>query len=134
MRPFRRKTTDSRGNMSNLREELSQAISVHAAWKSRFSKFLKGAMDIDSATLGRSDACDFGKWLAEGAGAAQLGAEFAAIDAAHKTFHQRAAEVVDLQKSGSKDKAGAAVRPTGSFTQAGTAFNSIVGAARDKTR
>jgi hypothetical protein len=120
--------------MSSLREELSQAISVHAAWKSRFRKFLQGAMDIDSAAVGRSDSCDFGKWLAEGAGPAQLGADFAAIDAAHKNFHARAAEVVNLQNAGNKDKAGAAVRPTGTFTQAGTAFNSIVGAARDKKR
>jgi hypothetical protein len=120
--------------MSSLREELSQAISTHAAWKARFRKFLQGAGDIDSATMGRSDTCDFGKWLAEGAGPAQLGAEFAAIDAAHKTFHAKAAEVVDLQKAGNKDKAGAAVRPTGSFAQAGMAFNSVVGAARDKKR
>jgi methyl-accepting chemotaxis protein len=116
---------------TELQEMCVKAIAAHASWKVKFKRLLDGEATIDSATTRRSDVCDFGKWLA-GAGKAQLGAGFAAIDAAHKHFHAVAADVVDSYNAGQKQQVADSLGLKGAFARASAALTTLIVAAKNK--
>lgn len=46
-----------------LKHEIEQAIADHAAWKARFRDFINGKIELDAATVGKENHCQFGKWI-----------------------------------------------------------------------
>lgn len=111
------------------RDACTKAIAAHADWKNKFKKFMAGELALDAAQVDRSDACDFGRWLAtRPALDPTLAAEIAR---AHAHFHHVAAGVVTAKKTGQVAKAEAALAVGGDFAKATTALTHLVVKARD---
>ncbi len=118
--------------MANLKAECDKAIAAHAAWKFKIKQLISGDAQIDAATARLHDQCDFGKWLASSGTRAELGADFEAINTAHKQFHNAAADVVETHNRGQRDKAAEKLSMTGAFSVAGANLTRLVATARDK--
>lgn len=111
-------------------EALEKAIAAHAAWKGKFRSFMRGESDLDSATVEKCNACDFGKWL-EGEGRAALGPSHGEVHRAHASFHMVAASVVRKKKSGDIEGAEVSLSVTGEFTKASTSLTMLIVSVRD---
>lgn len=81
-----------------IKSEVEQALDSHAAWRKGFKEFLAGREAFDVAIVGVTDQCAFGQWL--GKEGYRLIPTQLHIDicAAHLTFHQVAAEIMQLIK------------------------------------
>lgn len=83
--------------------DLSNAILVHQQWKSRLNQFLGGALQekLDSATVGKDDQCELGRWI-HGEGRKQfLGVpEFEELQERHARFHKKAGDIVRMANQG----------------------------------
>ena len=119
-------------DMANIKEECVKAIAAHAAWKFTFKQLISGEAKVDAATTRMHDRCDFGKWLAASGTRADLGADFEAINTAHKQFHSAAADVVEAHNRGQNDKVNENLSMTGAFSVAGANLTRLVATARDK--
>lgn len=87
---------------------LRAAITAHSGWKKALREAIatgRAPAGVDVSRAGRSDACDFGRWLARGEGAAadRGRAEQAAAD--HAEFHRQAARVLAAALAGRADEA-----------------------------
>jgi len=111
-----------------LNEECKKAMAAHTSWKAKFKKLAAGELKLEGADVRRSDACDFGKWLA-GSGRALLGTGHGAIDAAHKHFHAAAASVVEAHNAGNHQEVEKALGLGGGFSSASAALINLVSAA-----
>ncbi len=76
---------------------LDNAISAHAAWKTKFRSVIASKEAMDAATIGKDNCCELGKWL-HGEGGRTFGAkpEFTALIQSHKVFHVEAGKVASL--------------------------------------
>jgi methyl-accepting chemotaxis protein len=77
--------------------DLDHAVAAHAQWKAKFRAAITAKQQMDTATIGRDNCCDLGKWL-HGEGKMQLGAkpEFSALIEKHRGFHTEAGKVATL--------------------------------------
>lgn len=76
---------------------LDNAISAHAAWKTKFRAAIASKEAMDATTIGKDNCCELGKWL-HGEGGRVYGAkpEFTALINSHKVFHVEASKVASL--------------------------------------
>lgn len=118
--------------MSHIKDECVKAIAAHAAWKFKFKQLISGEAQLDAATTRMHDRCDFGKWLAASGTRVDLGADFEAINTAHKQFHNAAADVVEAHNRGQNAKVTEALSMSGAFSAAGANLTRLVASARDK--
>jgi methyl-accepting chemotaxis protein len=97
--------------------QITRAIGAHGAWKRRLGAAVRaGRHDEDVATVGRDDACDFGRWLA----GAHDGGSRGHVEAArgqHAAFHRAAADVLRQVSAGRRAEAQAAIEPGGAFAE-----------------
>jgi Chemoreceptor zinc-binding domain len=112
-------------------ESIVSALAAHAAWKQRFAEFMAGATDLDPQQI-ENNNCIFGKWLDE-EGACQLSAQdYKLVYKLHAQFHQVAAAIVRLKKSGHLEEAQAHLRIGGDFPKASAQLSSCLIAIREK--
>ena len=71
--------------------DFAKVIAAHTAWKTKFRAAINRQETMDSATIGRDDCCELGKWIYAG-GRQVLGhhPDFVNLLARHKTFHAEA--------------------------------------------
>ena len=76
---------------------LDNAISAHAAWKTKFRAAIASKEAMDAVTIGKDNCCELGKWLhGEGGGLYGTKPEFTALIQSHKVFHVEAGKVAGL--------------------------------------
>lgn len=108
---------------NSLFEAINHALAAHGTWKARLRGALNdGASTLDCATVGRDDACDFGRFLHGTTVPASLRAtpSFTRIVALHAAFHRNAAAVVADVQAGRRQQAEAALALGASFDHAST--------------
>ena len=73
---------------------LDNAILAHYEWKNRLKAAIASQSQLDAASIGLDDKCEFGKWL-HGEGGAVYGKkpEFVALVQRHRAFHGEAGKV-----------------------------------------
>lgn len=106
-----------------LRQDIEEAIRVHAEWKARFREFLHGKTAFDLSAVGFPNACKLGHWLEHEGRALLAPADYSEIDRLHAEFHRVSGELV--QKIKQKDFAGARedLKTDGAFDQASRAMS-----------
>ena len=79
---------------------LDKAITAHNAWKSRLKTAINGGEVPEETKVAVDNLCDLGKWIhGDGSKLSKL-PEYTDLKAKHARFHQAAAKVVKLIKSG----------------------------------
>jgi hypothetical protein len=105
-----------------IRSDIEDAIAVHGAWKAKFRDFLSGKAELDLSSVGRSDACKLGMWLADG-GRRKLSPEnYAKACELHAQFHQVAGSIVHNIKQKDFMAARQALASGGAFDHASHAM------------
>lgn len=104
---------------TSVRGQITKAIGAHGDWKRRLaSAVARRSHDEDVATVGRSDACEFGRWLRDlQPGTADEHAHREA-GSLHAQFHREAARVLTLISGGDVAAAATAIAPGGDFAEA----------------
>jgi hypothetical protein len=88
-----------------MSEFLDKAITAHNSWKTRLKTAIEGGEIPDESKVAVDNMCDLGKWIhADGIKLSAL-PEYVDLKAKHARFHQAAAKVVKLIKSGNKPAA-----------------------------
>jgi methyl-accepting chemotaxis protein len=98
---------------------LESAIKAHADWRAKLRLAAQKNEHTDAQTLGRDDCCELGKWL-HGSGTRQCGGvpSFAALLAAHKSFHFAAGKVATAINQGHGAEVEGMMGNGSAFTQA----------------
>ncbi|WP_263731519.1 methyl-accepting chemotaxis protein [Cellulomonas sp. SG140] len=112
---------------ASVRGQITKAIGAHGDWKRRLaSAVARRSHSEDVATVGRSDACAFGRWLRDlQPGAADEHAHREA-GSLHAQFHREAARVLTLISSGDVAAAATAIEPGGSFAEASRRLTKVM--------
>lgn len=106
-----------------LKNEIDQAISDHAAWKSRFRDFIHGKIELDAATVGKENHCQFGQWIEKEGERMLLPKEVHdEIFTLHSEFHRVAATVVIKKLKGDIQGAHQDIASNGAFGRASAAL------------
>lgn len=119
-RPTLRKIGSERTE-ETMKDQIRKALTAHAAWKVRLKTAVaSGADDLDVARVKSDRHCDFGHWLHGSAIPVSVRETetYREISRLHAAFHEAAAQVVDLARSGKKAEAEAAIRIGGPFSRA----------------
>lgn len=98
-----------------MHPEINKAIAAHGMWKTKFQDFMAGKIALEEGAVAKSDACEFGKWLAKD-GKTTLGGDFADVSQLHAQFHKQAAAVVHMKHAGDTKGAQASLSPSGEFS------------------
>lgn len=99
--------------------DLSEAIDVHLAWRSRLRAAINQRWRVDAATLARDDACALGKWLHGDARDRYSGlSSYARCVAEHARFHHQAGMVADAINAREYDKADAMIEMSTGYSAA----------------
>ncbi|MDP2030151.1 MAG: CZB domain-containing protein [Thiobacillus sp.] len=105
-----------------IRSDIEDAIAVHGAWKAKFRDFLSGKAELDLSSVGRTDACKLGMWLADG-GRRKLSPEnHAKACELHARFHEVAGDIVHNIKQKDFMAARQSLASGGDFDQASHAM------------
>lgn len=77
--------------------DLDHAIQKHAEWKTHFRKAITQHETMDTATIGKDNCCELGKWL-HGEGKVKLGklATHSNCLNKHAAFHVEAGKVAEM--------------------------------------
>jgi hypothetical protein len=106
-----------------LKHEIEQAIADHAAWKSRFRDFIHGKIELDAATVGKENHCQFGQWIEHEGERMLLPKEVHdEIFSLHAEFHRVAATVVEKKNKGDIQGAQQDIASNGAFGRASAAL------------
>jgi hypothetical protein len=106
-----------------LKHEIDQAIADHAAWKSRFRDFINGKIELDAATVGKKNHCQFGKWIEHEGERMLLPKEVHdEIFSLHAEFHRVAATVIEKKNKGDIQGAQQDLTSNGAFGRASAAL------------
>ncbi len=98
--------------------QITRAIGAHGTWKSKLNTAIeRGAHSENVATVGRDDACAFGKWLAGASVEAGEREYFNKARAEHAEFHRQAALVLSAIDAGRVDDARAIAAHDGAFSE-----------------
>ncbi len=102
-----------------LREEISEAIGHHAAWKRRLRHAIDTAESEISVELAGDDhACEFGRWLyGSEFSVADQDEEYERIRQHHAQFHRVAAATLQLALAGKKKEAGDCMASGGIYAE-----------------
>ncbi|MBU1689117.1 MAG: CZB domain-containing protein [Gammaproteobacteria bacterium] len=106
-----------------LKHEIDQAIADHAAWKARFRDFINGKIELDAATVGKENLCQFGQWIEKEGERMLLPKEVHdEIFSLHAEFHRVAGTVVDKKNKGDIQGAQQDLATNGAFGKASNAL------------
>jgi DNA polymerase I-like protein with 3'-5' exonuclease and polymerase domains len=106
-----------------LIHEIEQALADHAAWKARFRDFINDRIELDAATVGKNNHCQFGQWIEKEGERMLLPKEVHdEIFSLHAEFHQAAAAVVEKKKKGDLQGAQKDLSSNGAFGRASEAL------------
>lgn len=77
--------------------DLDDALAAHAEWRVKLRKAINDKSQLDAASIGRDDACAFGRWL-RNEGRLEFGGRKSYKDCLdlHAAFHRRAGAVASL--------------------------------------
>jgi hypothetical protein len=105
-----------------LADQLTAAISAHAAWKVRLAQAISsGSSDFAVPTVRLDNQCPFGKWLyGEIDPTSRRSPEYEKVRTLHAAFHVAAAGVLGLAVSGRRAEAEAAMGPGSEFARVST--------------
>lgn len=94
------------------------AMASHIVWKLRLTRFIDGTggEDFDRSTVGRTEACDLGRWMLDEGVNYRAVPAFDSLQKKHADFHSCAAELIRKVESG--DQAGARAVVNGPFEAA----------------
>ena len=99
-------------------DQITQALAVHAAWKSRLRRIIEcGSSELSREQVQADNRCDFGKWLYSLSEAEKQRDIWATVRSAHAEFHKEAALILDLALKGSRTEALAALAPNSRYGQ-----------------
>lgn len=111
--------------------DLDNAIHSHYEWKSKFKAAIAAQSKLDASSIARDDCCEFGKWLHGDAGRLYSNkAEFMALLAKHKTFHQEAGKVAQAINQGHYEEAAEMMANSTPFVTASMAVGVAVNALK----
>ncbi len=106
-----------------------EAISAHAAWKTKLRTLINGQGEVDEKKLGTDNACPLGQWLyGEGQKYASQPA-YKAVRDNHQRFHQLAGSVAMKAKAGQK-AAAVAILDSSDYGQASMAVVQAISVLR----
>jgi hypothetical protein len=88
-----------------MSEFLDKAVTAHNAWKIRLKAAIDGGEVPDESKVAVDNMCDLGKWIHGDGNKCSGLQEYVDLKAKHARFHQAAAKVVKLIKSGDKGAA-----------------------------
>lgn len=111
--------------------DFQQVLKAHVEWKFKLRNALAAKEQVDASTLGRDDACAFGKWL-HGEGRTALGNDPAYHDCvtAHAAFHREAAKIAQAINAKRYAEAEAAMGATSVFNKLSTDTAVCIGRLR----
>jgi methyl-accepting chemotaxis protein len=85
---------------------LSDMKQAHLNWRIKMVNFLEGYdKSVDPKVVGDFTACALGKWRSSTGVSFEHLPELDHLDSAHRTFHQKVSELVDLHLAGDVEKA-----------------------------
>lgn len=88
------------------RKKLDAAVVAHSRWKRRLTELLElGKNDFDVATIAKSDACQFGKWLNVYQPTPIELAHFHRVREIHAEFHRTVSTIVQMVNDGQRAEA-----------------------------
>lgn len=112
--------------MANI-EELSNALSAHAAWKQRLRNYINtGEMDVAIDTASQDDKCAFGKWLYSLPASERSGINFSETQKLHSAFHHSVGKIITLAQSGNKMDAYNSLSAGSEFSQLSSQLSSSI--------
>lgn len=76
------------------------AIKVHLEWKTKFTDFIKGRVNISLDQIGNDSVCDLAKWMKEDGKKYTLLPDYKKMLESHKEFHAAAAEIAKKKMQG----------------------------------
>lgn len=106
---------------------IDAAIGAHGQWKARLKTAIaNGATAADAAKAHRSDACEFGKWLASAGLPPELHSSprFKEAVRLHTAFHASAGRVLDAVAAGRQNDAVKSMAIGGEFALASATLTS----------
>lgn len=107
----------------SLKYEIEQAIADHAAWKKRFRDFINGRIELDAATVGKDNLCQFGQWLQKEGERMLLPKEVhTEISSLHAEFHRVASMIIEKKMKGDIQGVQQDLASNGAFGQASDAL------------
>lgn len=100
------------------REEVKQAIGLHGLWKARLlAAVTTGQCHYRAEQVGKSEGCEFGRWLASIPPDAVDASYAEKTRVLHQRFHVEAAQVLRLVESGEREAASRAIEPGSGFAR-----------------
>lgn len=112
--------------------DFAKVIAAHTAWKTKFRAAINRQETMDSATIGRDDCCELGKWVYS-SGRQMLGQhpDFVSLVARHKAFHTEAGLVAKAINERRFSRALQMIGSGSEFSKAASDVVSAVGRLRD---
>jgi hypothetical protein len=102
----------------SMKSEIRAALHAHAAWRKQFRDILNGRVPFDLEQISATDQCIFGQWL-NNEGQRLIPADLhQEISAAHKEFHQFAAEILQKIRQKRYAEARVDISPDGGLNRA----------------
>lgn len=117
-------------------DPLRNAIAAHSDWKARLVMAIEaGSSSLSVATVRRSDQCPFGQWLHGTISATdRQSPHFETVKALHATFHQCAADVLELAQQSRRTEALDAIAPGEPFARVSAELTTAIDVWRTSRR
>ncbi|MCV2392817.1 methyl-accepting chemotaxis protein [Actinotalea sp. M2MS4P-6] len=111
-------SADAAAATETVHGQITKAIGAHGAWKHKLAEAVaRRSHDMDVATVAKSDACAFGRWLRDVRPTEADSATHQRAASLHAQFHREAAGVLTMITKGEIDRARTTVEPGGTFAE-----------------